>query len=44
MKSEQRLIDKFLLPFAYRLKNPPANGTQGLLPAEMSRTLLTNKQ
>jgi hypothetical protein len=24
--------------------NPPANGTQGLVPEEMSQTLLTNKK
>jgi hypothetical protein len=32
------------LPLAYGLQNPPANGKQELLPAEMSRTLLTNKK
>ncbi len=42
--SEYRFIDKFSLTLAYRLKNPPANGKQGLFPAEMSRTLLTNKK
>ncbi len=44
MKSELRLIDKFSLPLVYRLKNTPANGKQGLLLAEMSRALLTNKE
>ncbi len=44
MKSELLLIEKFSLPLAYLLKNPPANGKQGLLPAEMSRALLTNKE
>jgi hypothetical protein len=44
MKSELRLIDKYSLPMAYLLQKPPANGKQGLLPAEMFRTLLTNKK
>jgi hypothetical protein len=45
MKSEvRRLIGKYSLPLAYLLQKPPANGKQGLLPAEMSRTLLTNKE
>jgi hypothetical protein len=29
---------------AYNLHSPPANGKQGLIPEEMSQTLLTNKQ
>jgi hypothetical protein len=28
----------------YRLQNLPVNGKQGLMPKEMSQTLLTNKK
>ncbi len=45
MKSDQRHIGKFSLPLGtYLLKNPAANGKLGLLPKEMSWTLLTNKK
>jgi hypothetical protein len=42
-KSDWRLI-KFSLLLAYCLQNPLANGKQGLMPEEMSQTLLTNKK
>ncbi len=38
------IISKFSLPLAYRLQNPLANGKRGLVPEEMSQSLLTNKK
>ncbi len=39
-KCEWHLISKFSLPLAYCLQNPLANGKHGLVPKEMSQTLL----
>jgi hypothetical protein len=38
------LIGHFSLPSEHNQQNPPANRKQGLMPEEMSKTLLTNKK
>jgi hypothetical protein len=43
-KSGWRCIGRFPLALALNLHNPPANRKQGLLPEEMSQTLLINKK
>jgi hypothetical protein len=42
-KSDGSCICHFPPALAYSLHNPPANGKQGPIPEEVSRTLLTNK-
>jgi hypothetical protein len=36
-----RYVGRFFLPLANRVQNLPANGSLGLVPEEMSQTLLT---
>jgi hypothetical protein len=37
-------IGHFPLALAYNLHSPPVNGKQGLIPEEMSKTMLVNKK
>jgi hypothetical protein len=42
--AQRRWICHFPPVLAYNLHSPPANGKQGPIPEEMSKTLLTNKK